>query len=500
MWESIVLGLGVGLEPANLLYAFVGALIGTLVGVLPGLGPSAAISLLLPMSFKLSPVGAIIMLAGIYYGAMYGGSTTAILVNIPGEAASVMTTLDGYQMARRGRAGAALGISAFGSFIAGTLSVLGLMVFAPPLAELALRFGPPEYTALMVLGFVILTFLVSGSMAKALMMVAFGVFLSTVGLDAISGTARFTMKMSELMDGVGLVPVIMGLFGITEVLLNLEQTLRRSVLIGKIQGIMPTRADWRRALPAILRGTGLGFVLGLLPGGGSILASFVSYAVEKRISSHREEFGEGAIEGVAGPESANNAGAGASFVPLLTLGIPSNSVMAILLGALMIHGIQPGPLLMQEHPDLVWGVIMSMYLGNAMLLVLNLPLIGLWVHLLRVPYAYLFPFILLFSLVGAYSGSNTTTDVVLMVVFGVLGYWMRKTGYEAAPLVLGLVLGGMFENALRQSLLLSDGSPAIFFSRPLSLLFMLTAIVLLLFPLVPRFRGRRPGVGVEGVS
>jgi putative tricarboxylic transport membrane protein len=497
MWDGILVGLSVCVQPINLVYAFVGAVLGTLVGVLPGLGPSAAISLLLPMSFKVSPVGAIIMLSGIYYGAQYGGSTTSILVNIPGEASSVVTCLDGYQMALKGRAGPALGIAAFGSFIAGTVSVLGLMLFAPPLAELALSFGPPEYTSLVLLGFVILTFLVSGSMAKALMMVAFGVFLSTIGLDAISGTPRFALNVTELLDGVGLVPVIMGLFGIAEVLVNLEEKETRDVVVGKIGALLPTREDWKESAAPIARGTFLGFLLGLLPGGGAILASFVSYAVEKRVAKRPETFGHGAIAGVAGPESANNSAAGASFIPLLTLGIPANSVMAILLGALMIHGIQPGPLLMKEHPDLVWGVIMSMYVGNVMLLVLNLPLIGVWVRLLLVPYAYLFPLILLFCLIGSYSGANSATDVVIMIVFGVIGYWMRKTGYEAAPLILGLVLGGMFENALRQSLLLSDGSPAIFVTRPLSLLFMLAAIGLLIFPLVPWFRGRRPAVGIE---
>jgi putative tricarboxylic transport membrane protein len=497
MWDGILVGLSVCVQPINLVYAFVGAVLGTLVGVLPGLGPSAAISLLLPMSFKVSPVGAIIMLSGIYYGAQYGGSTTSILVNIPGEASSVVTCLDGHQMALKGRAGPALGIAAFGSFIAGTVSVLGLMLFAPPLAELALSFGPPEYTSLVLLGFVILTFLVSGSMAKALMMVAFGVFLSTIGLDAISGTPRFALNVTELLDGVGLVPVIMGLFGIAEVLVNLEEKETRDVVVGKIGALLPTREDWKESAAPIARGTFLGFLLGLLPGGGAILASFVSYAVEKRVAKRPETFGHGAIAGVAGPESANNSAAGASFIPLLTLGIPANSVMAILLGALMIHGIQPGPLLMKEHPDLVWGVIMSMYVGNVMLLVLNLPLIGVWVRLLLVPYAYLFPLILLFCLIGSYSGANSATDVVIMIVFGVIGYWMRKTGYEAAPLILGLVLGGMFENALRQSLLLSDGSPAIFVTRPLSLLFMLAAIGLRIFPLVPWFRGRRPAVGIE---
>jgi putative tricarboxylic transport membrane protein len=495
--NSLALGFQVCLQPANLFLAFTGCLIGTLVGVLPGLGPPAAISLLLPSSFHITPVGALIMLAGIYYGAMYGGSTTSILVNIPGEAASVVTCLDGYEMAKQGRAGPALGIAAFGSFIAGTASVVGLMLLAPPLAVMALKFGPPEYTTLMILGLTVLTFLVKGSMVKALMMAAFGMFLSTVGLDAVSGVARFSFNRVELMDGIGMVPVVMGLFGISEVLLNLEKTFGREVLKEKIRDYLPTKEDWRKSYKPILRGSFLGFFLGILPGGGAILASFVSYALEKRVSRYPEKFGTGAIEGVAGPEAANNAATGGAFIPLLTLGIPSNVVMAILLGAMMIHGLQPGPNLVQQNPEVFWGVIVSMYIGNGMLLVLNLPLIGLWVQVLKVPYRLLFPLILLFCLIGAYSLSSTTFDILIMIVFGMIGYWMKKTDYEGAPLVLALVLGNLFENALRQSLMLSDGSFLIFLNRPIAAIFLWIAVALLLFPLLPWLKQRRPAVGVE---
>lgn len=447
----LLLGFQVCLQPANLFLAFMGCLIGTLVGVLPGLGPAAAISLLLPTSFHLTPVGAIILLSGIYYGSMYGGSTTSILVNIPGEAASVVTCLDGYEMAKQGRAGPALGIAAIGSFIAGTGGVVGLMLVAPPLAEMALKFGPPEYTTLMILGLVVVTFLVKGSMAKALLMVAFGMFLSTIGLDAVSGVARFSFGMIELMDGIGMVPVVMGLFGISEVLINLEKTFGREILKGEIKDYLPTKEDWRKSAMPILRGSVLGFFLGILPGGGAVLASFVCYAVEKRVSKHPEKFGTGAIEGVAGPEAANNSATAGAYIPLLTLGIPSNVVMAILLGAMMIHGVTPGPNLINEHPQVFWGVIISMYIGNAMLLILNLPLIGLWVQVLKVPYKFLFPLILLFCLIGAYSLNFAIFDILIMIVFGVIGYLMKKTDYEGAPLILALVLGNLFENALRKS-------------------------------------------------
>ena len=490
-------GLSVSLQPANLGYAFAGAVIGTIVGVLPGLGPAAALALLLPISFGMSPVGGIIMLAGIYYGAQYGGSTTSILVNIPGEASSIVTTLDGYQMARRGAAGPALAIAAIGSFIAGTVGTVGLMLLAPPLAGFALSFGPPEYAALIILGFMTLTFMAQGSMLKALMMTAFGLFLATIGLDEVSGRSRFTFGVTELLDGIDLVPAVMGLFGVSEVLVNLEAGLRQQdVFAQKIRGLFPSREEFRRSAKPIMRGTVLGFFLGILPGGGSILSSFVSYAVEKRLSKHPERFGTGMIEGVAGPEAANNAGATGAFIPLLTLGLPTNAVVAMLLGALMIHGVEPGPLLMQKHPEIFWGVIFSMYVGNVMLLILNLPLVGLWVRLLRVPYPILFPLILLFTLIGSYSLANSTWDIHVMIAMGVVGYVMRKTGYEAAPLVVALVLGSLFENALRQSLILSGGSFSILFVRPIALVLMVAAIGLLLLAIIggARVRGRALGL------
>ncbi len=497
LFNHLLMGFSVALQPANLLYCFIGVVIGTLVGVLPGLGPVAAMSLLLPATFHTTPVASIIMLSGIYYGAMYGGSTTSILVNIPGEAASVMTCIDGYQMARNGRAGPALGISAFGSFIAGTLGILGLILIAPPLVDFALKFGPPEYFSLMVLGLMILTFLTSASMIRALMMAAFGLVVGTIGLDNISGLARFTFKIPELLDGVGLVPVVMGLFGISEVLLNIELKVKREVFTANIKGILPTRKDWSQSIWAIMRGTILGFLLGILPGGGAVIASFVSYAVEKRVSKHPEEFGKGAIEGVAAPEAANNSAAQGAFIPLLTLGIPSNVVMAMLLGALIIHGVTPGPLLLSQHPQLFWGVVASMYVGNAMLLALNLPLIGMWVQLLRVPYSILFPIIVLFCLLGSYSLNNSTTDVVIMLIFGIIGYLMKKISLEAAPMVLAFVLGPMMETALRQALIKSKGSFSIFFTRPISATCLIIAIALMIMPLLPWFRRRRPGATLD---
>jgi putative tricarboxylic transport membrane protein len=493
----LFLGFSVVFEPLNLFYCFTGVLIGTLVGVLPGLGPVAAMSLLLPATFHTTPVASIIMLAGIYYGAMYGGSTTSILVNIPGEAASVMTCLDGYQMARQGRAGPALGISAFGSFIAGTIGIIGMMLISPPLVNFALKFGPPEYFSLMVLGLMVLTFLTSASMVRALMMATFGLIVGTIGLDNISGLARFTFNIPELLDGVGLVPVVMGLFGISEVLLNLELKTTREVFTTKVKGLLPTLEDWARSIWAILRGTLVGFFLGILPGGGAVIASFVSYAIEKRVAKHPEEFGKGAIEGVAAPEAANNSAAQGAFIPLLTLGIPSNVVMALLLGALIVHGVTPGPLLLSQHPQLFWGVVASMYVGNIMLLALNLPLIGMWVQLLKVPYAILFPIIILFCLIGSYSINNSTTDVAIMLVFGVIGYLMKKISLEAAPMVLAFVLGPMMETALRQALIKSRGSFSIFFTRPISATCLIIAIALMVIPLLPWFRRRRPGVALE---
>jgi putative tricarboxylic transport membrane protein len=497
LFSAVLMGFQVAFQPMNIFFCFLGALIGTLVGVLPGLGPVAAISLLLPVTFHVSSVSAIIMLSGIYYGAMYGGSTTSILVNIPGEAASVITCLDGYQMARKGRAGPALGISAFGSFIAGTLSILGLMFVGPFLAAGALRFGPPEYFATMILGLTILVFLASGQMWKALVAAAFGLFLSTVGIDNVSGNTRFSLNIEELVDGIGLVPVCMGLFGITEVLVNVESAMERSIFTAKIKNLMPTLNDWKASWGPIGRGSIIGFFLGILPGGSAVIATFVSYAVEKKVSKHPEKFGTGAIEGVAGPEAANNAASGGSFIPLMSLGIPSNAVMAILLGALLIHGVQPGPLLIKEHADLFWGLVASMYLGNVMLLALNLPLIGLWVKILKIPYYILFPLILLFCLIGSYSINNSITDVIFMNIFGLIGYFFRKFGYEAAPLILALVLGPMMEDSLRQSLLMSAGSPFIFLNRPISLVILIIAFILLVFPLIPGLGKKRPAFSEE---
>lgn len=483
--DSILLGFSVCLQPINLFYCFIGVFIGTLIGVLPGVGPVATISMLLPATFKMSPVGAIIMLAGIYYGAMYGGSTTSILVNIPGETASVVTCLDGYQMARQGRAGPALGIAAFGSFIAGTFSVVALTFVAPPLATIAIRFGPPEYFSLLVLGLTLLIYLAHGSMIKALMMACVGLLMSFIGLDNISGFERFTYGIATLEDGLGLVPVAVGVFGLGEVLSNIEESAgKREIFQAKISSLLPNRQDWKDSAMPIVRGSVMGFILGILPGGGHVLASFASYAMEKRFSKHPERFGRGAIEGVAGPESANNAGAGGQFIPLLTLGIPASPVMALMLGALVIFGLQPGALLMTRNPDLFWGVIVSMYLGNIMLLVLNLPLIGLWVRVLRVPYPFLFPLIVLFCLIGAYSINNNIFDVFIMVLFGIIGYLMKKVRFEAAPMLLGMVLGLMMEEALRQSLIMSGGSFQIFVTRPISAGFIIAALVLLAIPAI----------------
>ena len=495
--QNLALGFGVALQPINLLYCFIGVFIGTLVGVLPGIGPVAAMSLLLPVTFTATPEAGIIMLAGIYYGSMYGGSTTAILVNIPGEAASVVTTLDGHQMARQGRAGPALGIAAIGSFIAGTLAIVGLMLVAPTLARFAVKFGPAEYFSLMVLGLSILAYLSHGSLLKALIMACFGLMLGLIGLDSISAVPRLTFDRMELVDGVGLVPIVMGLFGIAEILVNIEQKLAREMFKERIQGLLPSRQDWADSAGALTRGSLLGFVLGILPGGGAVIASFLSYALEKRVSRTPEKFGKGAIAGVAGPEAANNAAAGSGFIPLLTLGIPPNVVMALLLGAFIVHNVQPGPLLMTQNPGLFWGIVASMYIGNIMLLVLNLPLIGLWVQVLKVPYRYLFPLILLFCIIGVYSISSAIFDIYVMIAFGVLGYLMRKFGYEPAPLVLAFVLGPLMENNLRKALIISDGSFRIFFERPISLTCLIVALLLLGSAVLPALRAKRETIALE---
>ncbi|MHB8092052.1 MAG: tripartite tricarboxylate transporter permease [Syntrophales bacterium] len=493
--NNMYLGFHVALMPVNLLFCFIGVVIGTLVGVLPGIGPVGAMALLLPATFGVSLNSSLILLAGIYYGAMYGGSTTAILVNIPGEAASVVTCIDGYQMARQGRAGAALGISAVGSFIGGTISIIGLMLIAKPLAGVALDFGPPEYFALMCAGLIILTYLTQGSMIRALMMALVGIILGGIGLDMVMGVPRFTFGINELTDGVGIIPLVMGLFGIAEVFSNIETVIKREVFKTEIKNVWPSLADYARSKWAILRGSVLGFFLGILPGGGAILASFLSYAIEKKLSKEPEKFGHGAIEGVAGPETANNAAAGGSMIPLLALGIPPNVVMAMLFSAFIIHGVQPGPMLMKDSPDLFWGLIVSMYVGNAMLVFLNLPLVGVWVQLLKIPYRILMPLILLFCLIGAYSVNNSTFDVSLMILFGGVGYLMRKFGFEAAPLVLAFVMGPLLEQSLRQSLLISGGSFTIFFTRPISGVMLVVVSLLLLSNLLPFMRKRREKVG-----
>ena len=490
-------GFAVALLPVNLLHCFIGVFIGTLVGVLPGIGPVSAMALLLPVTLAGTPEAGIIMMAGIYYGSMYGGSTTSILVNIPGEAASVVTCLDGHEMAKRGRAGPALGISALGSFAAGTFSVVALMLVAPPLASVAVVFGPAEYFSLMVLGLTLLTFLTQGSMAKALLIAAFGIVVGLVGMDQITAVPRLTFDRLELLDGIGLVPVVMGLFGVAEILSNLEHDLKRQVMETRIGGLWPSLADWRESKWPVLRGTVLGFFLGILPGGGAVIAAFASYALERKVSDTPERFGKGAIAGVAGPEAANNAAAGGAFIPLMTLGIPPNVVMALLLGAFVMHGLQPGPLMMTQRPDLFWGIVASMYIGNAMLLVLNMPLIGMWVQVLKLPYRVMFPLILMFCLVGVFASGSAVFDVFVMVLFGVLGYLMRKFGYEPAPLVLAFVLGPMLENNLRKALILSQGSFTFFIERPISAVCLVLAAAVLAAPLLPALARRRASVAAS---
>jgi putative tricarboxylic transport membrane protein len=491
LWTIIQTGVVTAFQPQNLLYCFIGVFIGTLIGVLPGIGPAGALAVLLPTTFNIPAVSAIIMMTGIYYGAMYGGSTTSILVNIPGEAASVVTCIDGYAMARQGRAGPALGISAFGSFIAGIIGIFLLSFLAPYLANLALDFGPPEYFSLMVMGLTLVIYLGSSSIVKALMMAVVGIILGCVGQDPILGNHRLTYGLEPLVDGVGLIPVIMGLFGISEVLINIETTERVDVYETKIKGLLPNWEDWRQSIPSILRGSFLGFMLGVLPGGGAVVASFTSYAVEKKISKYPEKFGTGAIEGVAGPESANNAATMGGLVPLLTLGIPSNVVTALMLAALMIHGISPGPLLIQNHPDLFWGVVFSMFVGNVVLLGLNLPLIGMWVKVLKIPYNILFPLIILFCLIGVFSVNSMVADILIMLIFGWLGYVMKKYGYDGAPLILALVLGPLMEINLRQALIISKGKFSIFVLHPISLVCLLVAILFLLSSLIPSLNKRR---------
>jgi putative tricarboxylic transport membrane protein len=492
--QHLQLAFGIALDPMNLALCFVGVLCGTLVGVLPGLGPASTIALLLPITFNLSAIQSLIMLAGIYYGAQYGGSTTSILVNIPGEASSVVTCLDGYQMAKRGRAGPALGISAMGSFIGGTFAIVITMLMAPPLAKAALKFGYPEKAALIFFGLTMVTYLSGGSAIRSLMMAAFGLLLSFIGTDLITASQRYTLGIMELYDGIGLVPVVMGLFGISEILSNLEKPSKEvEIFEAKTSELLPTRQDWKESSGPIARGSVMGFLVGLLPGAGGVLPSFFSYAMERRISRHPERFGQGEIAAVAGPETANNAGAQASFIPLLTLGLPCTPGLAVLAGALMIHGVAPGPLIMSQHPDLFWGVIGSMYIGNAMLVALNLPLIGLWVRILKIPYYFLAPLILMVCLIGAYSLNNSIVDLVIMVIFGILGYLMNKFDYPSAPLILALVLGPMFEESLRQSLILSGGSALIFVSHPISAILVVISLALLVSPVIFRKRGQLRG-------
>ena len=490
-------GFAVALQPFNLLACFIGVFVGTLVGVLPGIGPVSAMALLLPITLNSTPEAGIIMMAGIYYGSMYGGSTTSILVNIPGEAASVVTCLDGHEMAKRGRAGPALGIAALASFFAGTVSIVALMIVAPTLARVAVAFGPAEYFSLMVLGLTVLAFLTQGSIAKAMLMACFGVVLGIVGIDQITAMPRLTFERLELLDGIGLIPVVMGLFGVAEILSNLERSIQREVVDSRIGSLMPNKDDLKRSTMPMLRGTVLGFFLGILPGGGAVIASFASYAMEKKISDTPERFGQGAIEGVAGPEAANNSAAGGAFIPLMTLGIPPNVVMALLLGAFIIHGLQPGPLMMTQNPGIFWGIVASMYIGNIMLLVLNMPLIGIWVQVLKVPYKLLFPLILMFCIVGVFSSGSAVFDVFVMTVFGVLGYLMRKFGYESAPLVLAFVLGPLLENNLRKSLILSRGDFWIFLERPISLACLTLAALILVAPLLPTFAKKREAIALD---
>ena len=504
--QGLLYGFSVGLTPSNLLYCAVGVVLGTIVGVLPGIGPLGGITILLPTTFGMEPVSAIIMLAGIYYGAMYGGSTTSILVNIPGEAASVVTCFDGYQMARKGRAGPALSIAAIGSYIAGTLSVLGLMLLAPSLARLALRFGPPEQFSLMVLSLIILAYMGTGSVLKAMMMIVVGLTVSMAGIDHLSGFTRFTHGRVDLGDGISFLAVAMGLFGVAEILINAEQTVVQAVIKPKLSALLPTREDWKRSWGPILRGSGVGFVIGILPGAAHIISTFVSYAMEKRLAKNPEEFGTGRIEGVAGPESANNAATGGAMIPFLALGIPASAATATMMMALLIHGVKPGPMLMEQHPQVFWGLIASMYIGNVMLLILNLPLVGLFVNLLRVPQYILFPFILLICFVGVYSVGLTSTDLWIMAIAGVAGYLLRKVGFDPAPIVLAMVLGPMMEQALRQALMMSRGDFGIFVSRPISLVMLAAALVLLAVHMVGVLRrvyarrGTKPaeGLPVEG--
>jgi len=491
LFHNLIFGFGVALSWQNLLYCMIGVSVGTLIGVLPGIGPLATIAMLLPITFNVAPVGALIMLAGIYYGAQYGGSTTAILVNLPGETSAVVTCIDGYQMARQGRAGPALAIAAIGSFIAGTFGTMLIAVAGPPLAELALKFGAPEYFSLMLMGLVAAAVLAQGDMMKSLAMVAMGLLLGIVGTDVNTGVQRFSFGITELSDGIGFIVVAVGVFAIGEIIANLGNPEERTIFTGKVKGLMPTWADFKQSAAPIARGTLLGSFFGVLPGTGPAIASFASYMVEKKLAKDPSRFGKGAIEGVAGPESANNADAQCKFIPMLTLGLPASSVMALMLGALTIQGIQPGPEVMVTRPELFWGLIASMWIGNAMLVVLNLPMIGLWVKLLQVPYRFLFPAIMAFSAIGVYSVNNSSYEIYLTALFGVIGFMWIKLGCSPAPMLLGFVLGPMMEEHLRRAMLMSKGDPSVFVTRPISLGFIIATVLILVVIVLPAVRSRR---------
>ena len=495
--SNLSLGFATAASPENLFFCLIGVILGTLIGVLPGIGATATIAMLLPITFQLEPVSSLIMLAGIYYGAQYGGSTTAILINMPGESSSAVTAIDGYQMARKGKAGTALAVAALGSFFAGTVATLLVALFAPPLTAIALKFGAAEYFSLMVLGLVSAIALAHGSILKALAMVVLGLILGLVGTDIYTGAPRFTFGVTEYADGLSFVALAVGVFGIAEILRNLEGEQDRTVLGTKLGGLFPSREDLKRMVAPMLRGTAIGSVLGILPGGGAVLASFASYTVEKRLSNHPEEFGHGAIAGVAGPESANNAGAQTSFIPLLTLGIPANPVMALMVGAMIIQGIVPGPNVASEQPELFWGIIASMWIGNLMLVILNLPLIGLWVKLLKVPYHVLFPIIMAFCSIGVYSVNSNVYDLYTVAFFGLMGYALLKLRCEPAPLLLGFVLGPMLEENLRRAMILGRGDPSTFVTRPISLTLLLLTVAVLVVMLLPAIRKKRNEVFVE---
>jgi putative tricarboxylic transport membrane protein len=489
--DSLLLGFSVALRPDVLWYAFIGCLVGTLVGMLPGIGPLAGISILLPLTFGLDATKAIVMLAGIYYGSQYGGSTTSILLRIPGEAAAVMTCIDGNAMAKKGRAGAALCIAAVGSFVAGTFGVVMLTLVAPPLAAFALRFGPPEYTALLVLGLIFLAYMSTASLVRTLLMASFGLLLGTIGIDVMTGHFRYSFDIAELGDGIGIVPVAVGLFGLGEILSTPSRRMTSEVIRPRLRELWPSRTEWRQSGWPIARGSVLGFLIGIIPGSAHIISSFMSYALERRLSKAPGEFGKGAVAGVAGPESANNAASTGSFVPMLALGIPTGPVTAVLIAALLIHGIPPGPTLVNDHPNLFWGFVASMYVGNLMLLALNLPLVGVFVSILRIPYAYLYPLIIMFCVIGVYEVNNSIVDVWIMLIMGVVGYGLKKFGFDPAPLVLGLVIAPIFEMSLRQSLIMSDGGWLIFVQRPIALALLAVSAALLALAAVGQASRRR---------